>query len=170
MTPSKDCPASDKWNCKYCKIVDDCSLPNEDGMSNNTRKQLEAEASHAEQAMEDAPSTPAATWRALGESDPHGSAYDCERAALCMGKLTDDELANGAFMNYDVRPSIQAIIEGKAFSPIAWMTAVKDRIRWLSRHLVASEVREKQVKDLIEEAIEFGKESALHDALALLKK
>jgi hypothetical protein len=52
-----------------------------------------------------------------------------------MGHLTDDELANGAFMHYDVYPPIQSIIVGKAHMPNAWMTAVKDRIRWLSRAL-----------------------------------
>lgn len=82
-----------------------------------------------------APTTPANRWRAAGEPDPHGTRYDCERAALAMGHLTDDALANGAFMNYDVRPSPQEIIAGTAHSPIAWMTAVKDRIRWLSRSL-----------------------------------
>jgi hypothetical protein len=82
--------------------------------------------------------TPAAQWREKGEPDPHGDRYDCERAALCMGDLSDDELANGAFMNYDHRPSPQEIIAGTAHSPIAWMTAVKDRIRWLSRKLAAS--------------------------------
>lgn len=81
------------------------------------------------------PKTPGATWRANGEPDPHDDRYDCERAGLCMGSLTDDELANAAFMNYDVRPSFQDVIDGKAFSPIVYMTAVKDRIRWLSRAL-----------------------------------
>lgn len=113
--------------------------------------------------------TPAALWRIKGEPDPHGSRYDGERTKLCMGNLTDDELANGAFMNYDVRPSLQAIIDGKAFSPIAWMTAVKDRIRWLSRHLVAAEDRDQKVKELIEQAIEYGQEAPLHEALRLLK-
>lgn len=77
------------------------------------------------------PRTPASRWR----DDPHGTTYDVERAQLALGKYTDDELANGAFMNYDVRPPLEAILEGKAHSPIAWMTAVKDRIRWLSRSL-----------------------------------
>jgi len=57
-----------------------------------------------------------------------------------MGHLTDDELANGAFMNYDRKitepGAIEQIIAGTRHSPIAWMTAVKDRIRWLSRRLV----------------------------------
>lgn len=113
-------------------------------------------------------STPAAAWRLEGKPDPHGVIYDCERAKLCMGGLTDDELANGAFMNYDVRPSLQAIIEGKAFSPIAWMTAVKDRIRWLSRCFVESTDRSTKVRELIEQAIEYGQEAPLQEALRIL--
>lgn len=87
-------------------------------------------------AAEQPAATPAATWRATGESDPHENRYDCERAALPLGKLTDDELANAVFMHYDARPPIQDILDGKAFSPIAYVTAAKERIRWLSRALV----------------------------------
>ncbi|WP_374495362.1 hypothetical protein [Zoogloea sp.] len=79
--------------------------------------------------------TPAAEWRQAGEPDPHAGRYDCERAKLTMGHLTDDELANGAFMNYDQPLNVQGILSGTHVSPIAWMTAVKDRIRWLSRSL-----------------------------------
>ncbi len=88
----------------------------------------------------EAATTPAAVWRQKGEPDPHGKRYDCERAALCMGDLTDDELANGAFLNYDRRPSMEDLIARKpgVHMPIAWMTAVKDRIRWLSRKLEES--------------------------------
>jgi hypothetical protein len=82
--------------------------------------------------------TPAAKWRATGEVDPHDDRYNCERAALAMGDLTDDELANEAFLNYDVRPSIDDLLSGKAKMPIVYMTAVKDRIRWLSRALIAA--------------------------------
>lgn len=81
------------------------------------------------------PSTPSSHWRKNGEPDPHAGHYDQERAALTLGKFTDDELANAAFMNYDVRPALQDIVDGKAYSPIVYMTAVKDRIRWLSRAL-----------------------------------
>jgi len=84
-------------------------------------------------------STPSAQWRKNGESDPHGNHYDCERAKLSMGNLSDDEIANGAFMNYDAPLNIQGILAGKHNSPIAWMQAVKDRIRWLSRALFKSE-------------------------------
>lgn len=81
------------------------------------------------------PSTPSSHWRAAGEPDPHAGHYDGERAKLMMGNLTDDELANGAFMNYDAPLDVAGILAGKSHSPIAWMTAVKDRIRWLSRAL-----------------------------------
>lgn len=79
--------------------------------------------------------TPAAKWIADGEPDPHGDRYSCERSALSMGDLTDDELANGAFMNYDAPLNLEGILAGTHSAPIAWMTAVKDRIRWLSRSL-----------------------------------
>lgn len=82
--------------------------------------------------------TPAAQWRVKGEEDPHAGHYDGERAALAMGNLTDDELANAAFMNYDSNPSMADMIAGKAFRPIVYMTAVKERIRWLSRALERS--------------------------------
>jgi hypothetical protein len=86
----------------------------------------------------DAPvSTPAAMWRADGEPDPHAGHYDGERATLTLGNMTDDELANGAFMNYDQRLSVQDMLNPRPgqHMPIVWMTAVKDRIRWLSRAL-----------------------------------
>ena len=82
--------------------------------------------------------TPGNYWSQDRENDPHRDRYACERGQLAMGKLTDDELANGAFLNYDVSPPLEAILEGKASSPMAWMTAVKDRIRWLSRSLEAA--------------------------------
>jgi hypothetical protein len=79
--------------------------------------------------------TPANRWRTAGEPDPHAGRYDGERAALALGQYTDDELANGAFLNYDRPLDIQKALDRTPgyHSPIAWMTAVKDRIRWLSR-------------------------------------
>jgi len=70
------------------------------------------------------PSTVAARWRANGQPDPHGTRYDCERAALSMGDMSDDELANRVFMANRTDPDL-----------IIWQTAAKDRIRWLSRAL-----------------------------------
>ncbi len=71
-----------------------------------------------------APAIPGARWRERGETDPHGDRYDCERAALTMGNMTDDELANGVYMAG--REDLDLII---------WQDAAKDRIRWLSRSL-----------------------------------
>lgn len=88
-------------------------------------------------------STPANHWSQTGEADPHGTRYDCERAALALGYLTDDELANGAFMNYNAPLDINRILahDPEYHSPIQWMTAVKDRIRWLSRRLTEAQAR-----------------------------
>lgn len=80
--------------------------------------------------------TPAAKWRENGEPDPHGNHYDCERAQLALGDLTDDELANALFIHGDIVPSLEDVIAGKAKMPIVYLTAGKERIRWLSRRLV----------------------------------
>ena len=81
--------------------------------------------------------TPAARWRAEGRSDPHGDRYDCERAKLGLGNMTDDELANAVFMHGGDRLDLAAVIRGEP-SPISLLTAAKDRIRWLSRQLEAA--------------------------------
>lgn len=66
--------------------------------------------------------TPAAEWREKGEPDPHGDYYDCERARLCHGDLTDDQIANAVYLH----------------PTIGYLTAAKERIRWLSRALEAA--------------------------------
>lgn len=83
--------------------------------------------------------TPPNTWSANGKEDPHKGKYDCERHELAMGHMTDDQLANGAFMNYDQPLNLEGIMLGTHHSPIAWMTGVKDRIRWLSRRVMKLE-------------------------------
>lgn len=65
------------------------------------------------------PGTPSSLWARNGDADPHGSQYDCERAELTLGHLTDDQIANDVFLNPD----------------ISRLTAAKERIRWLSRSL-----------------------------------
>jgi hypothetical protein len=79
-------------------------------------------------------STPAAQWREKGEADPFGKEYDCERAALTLGRLTDDELANAVFLHDHRTLDVEAILRGEP-SSIALLTAAKERIRWLSRAL-----------------------------------
>ena len=105
-----------------------------------TERTAGAEGAQAEEAlpgnvMAQRVETPSSHWSADGKPDPHGKTYDCERAGLHMGNMTDDELANGAFLNYDQPLNVAGILAGTCHSPIAWMTAVKDRIRWLSRSL-----------------------------------
>lgn len=65
-------------------------------------------------------STPAAKWRGNGDRDPFGDTFNGERAELCCGNLTDDEMANAVYLNPD----------------IGNLTGAKERIRWLSRRLV----------------------------------
>jgi hypothetical protein len=81
-----------------------------------------------------AQSTPAAQWREKGEADPHGNQYDCERASLSLGTLTDDQLANAVFLHDHRTLDFEAILRGEP-SSIALLTAAKERIRWLSRAL-----------------------------------
>ena len=77
--------------------------------------------------------TPGHRW----EVDPHKGHYDCERDDLVLGEYTDDELANYAFNHYDRPLDVARILaqDPGYHSPIARMTGVKDRIRWLTRQL-----------------------------------
>lgn len=90
------------------------------------------------QAVTTTNTTAAAEWREAGKDDPHSSRYDCERAALAMGSLTDDQLANAVFTHDHRDLDLQAILAGEP-SSIGLLTAAKDRIRWLSRALTKSE-------------------------------
>jgi len=69
--------------------------------------------------------TPPADWFAQGLPDPHSGRYDCSRAALIGGELTDDEVANTIYLD----PSEKNV------------TIAKDRIRWLSRQLIAAKAK-----------------------------
>jgi hypothetical protein len=91
-------------------------------------------------------STPAAKWREAGQPDPHPDLVGRERARLPMGNLTDDELASAVFIYGDSRPSMADVIAGKAKMPISYLTAGKERIRWLSRQLEAALVSNQSAK------------------------
>lgn len=99
--------------------------------------------------------TPAAEWRENGEPDPHAGHYEGPREKLTLGHMSDDALANGAFMNYNLPLDIaRTLAEDKDyFAPICWMTAVKDRIRWLSRALVKAEVERDTYRELCAELV-----------------
>ena len=72
--------------------------------------------------------TPAARWREDGKPDPHGDRFNVERAALIGGNLTDDEVAYQTAMLSRNDLKFEAVL-----------AVARDRIRWLSRALTASE-------------------------------
>lgn len=76
--------------------------------------------------------TPNATWALNGEEDPFNGRYDCGRETLPMGDMTDYALANAMFLHYDIVPPVEKLLDGTAKMPIVYMTAAKDRMRWLS--------------------------------------
>jgi hypothetical protein len=98
--------------------------------------------------MSEAPKTPAAKWRQEGQADPHGDHYNCQRAALTLGEPTDDELANGVFLHGNEPLNINALLRKTPgyHSAVVWLTAGKDRIRWLSRSLEESTAREQALQ------------------------
>jgi hypothetical protein len=95
--------------------------------------------------------TPAAKWRENNEADPHGNTYDCKRSELSLGDMTDDELANAVFLHGDTMPAVEDLIAGKAKPSIVYLTAAKDRIRWLSRQLEESLEMQERLKRVIGE-------------------
>lgn len=106
--------------------------------------------------------TPSAKWRENGDPDPHGNHYNCERAQLALGDMTDDELANALFIHGDIVPPIEDVIAGKAKMPITYLTAGKERIRWLSRRLVETASQRDALLAATEEIIRISDRQ--HDA------
>ncbi|HEY8331527.1 MAG TPA: hypothetical protein VIO83_09405 [Pseudomonas sp.] len=99
------------------------------------RRTLATAVSAALPLLQPLPGTQSSRWAADGQSDPHGDRYACERAALALGHLTDDELANAVYLHGNEQPSMADLVAGKALSGIVYLTAAKERIRWLSRAL-----------------------------------
>jgi hypothetical protein len=83
--------------------------------------------------------TPAAKWRENGDEDPFGERYNCDRNDLPLGELTDCELANEVFLHGNENPCIRDVIANIKKMPIVYLTAAKERIRWLSRRLTKAE-------------------------------
>lgn len=101
-------------------------------------------------------STPSSNWFAKGEEDNFPKLVNQDRASLCLGKLTDDEMANLVFMQGDIdkqddmRMMLAAMEAGKDYySKIAAVMGGKERIRWLSRHLETSLQRERAQRTTI---------------------
>lgn len=85
--------------------------------------------------------TPSSTWYANGEPDPHAGMYDDKRREdLALGDHTDDELANALYLydHGDKGKDVDRMLKGEP-SSMVYLTAAKDRIRWLSRKLQKAE-------------------------------
>jgi hypothetical protein len=90
-------------------------------------------------------STPSSNWFAAGAEDDFPELVNQDRASLCLGKLTDDEMATLVFMQGDIdkqedmRRMLAAMESGQEYySKMAAVMGGKERIRWLSRHLEKS--------------------------------
>lgn len=115
-----------------------------------------------------AASTPGARWMAEADGqNPFPDLINRERGSLCLGSYTDFELANEVFLKADMsdEEKVRNLLAGKV-TPIALLTAAKERIRWLSTHLEAALSRENM---LIQELSTFGARlDKVGDSLAAL--
>ena len=96
-------------------------------------------------------STPAALWAVEAASeDPFPELINKERGSLVLGNHTDDQLANEVFLYGDMstEEKARAMITGKC-SSVAYLTAGKERIRWLSRHLESALAREQKLLAIV---------------------
>lgn len=83
-------------------------------------------------------STPSSNWFKDGDPDNFPKLINKERGDLMLGDHTDDELANAIFMygNPCDHEKTRRLMAGE-LTDMAYLTAGKERIRWLSRHLEA---------------------------------
>lgn len=86
--------------------------------------------------------TPNAKWLQDGGPDPFDGQYKCNREDLPLGEMSDYELANEVFLKGDRLPDMNMVIAGLAKMPIVYLTAAKERIRWLSYQLHLLENKE----------------------------
>lgn len=96
--------------------------------------------------------TPSSRRMRAGDPDPHDQRYDIERAQLPMGDCSDDEIANGVYMYGNSTPSMNDILLKKAKMPIVYLTAAKERIRWLSRRLEDALASSRRIRKVAAEA------------------
>jgi len=90
--------------------------------------------------------TPSSRALEHGEKREFMKHLDQARGQLAMGDLTDDELACAVFIHGDMstEEKVRRYHSGEP-TAIMYLTAAKERIRWLSRHLDASLTREKEL-------------------------
>jgi hypothetical protein len=84
-------------------------------------------------------------WLTNGTPDPFPEYPNRLREDLPMADFSDDALGNYAFMYYDrdVNEEVAVMMnpQGEHRPKIAFMTAIKERVRWLSRRLAIAEGR-----------------------------
>lgn len=96
------------------------------------------------------PNTPSSRWLVNGEEDPHPKLINEERGSLMLGNFTDEELANAIYMHGNPcdAEKTRRLLKGD-IADIAYLTAGKERIRWLSRHLEAQLKANSKLADMI---------------------
>lgn len=82
--------------------------------------------------------TPSSRWLVDGDEDSFPKLINEERGSLMLGNYTDDELANAIYLHGNPcdAEKTRRLLKGD-ITDIAFLTAGKERIRWLSRHLEA---------------------------------
>lgn len=84
--------------------------------------------------------------------DPFANYLGKERAELALGRFTDDEVANGVFLYGGDKLDIMRVTLDKDYvPPIGWLTAAKERIRWLSRKLMETAKENEELRKRIAE-------------------
>lgn len=79
-------------------------------------------------------------WLAEGKEDPFPDLVGKKRESLMMKELSDDELANMQYMYQGAGPDVlMNVMMSGGKSHIAVVTAVKERLRWLSRRVAELE-------------------------------
>lgn len=97
------------------------------------------------------PSTPSSRWLVDGKEDPHPKLINEERGSLMLGNYTDEELANAVYLhgNPSDAEKHRRLLKGD-ITDIALLTAGKERIRWLSRHLEAQLKANAELVELVQ--------------------
>ena len=107
----------------------------------------------------------------------YGDRYDVTRNDLPMGDVTDYALANNVYMYGNMKPTIEDMLRGHM--PIIYLTAAKERIRWLSyqNHLLSQQITKpvtgvpvEELKALVEDLEGYGKLYMMDKLRALVEK
>ena len=107
----------------------------------------------------------------------YGDRYDVTRNDLPMGDVTDYALANNVYMYGNMKPTIEDMLNGHM--PIIYLTAAKERIRWLSyqNYLLSQQIAKpatgvpvEELKALVEDLEGYGKLYMMDKLRALVEK